>query len=125
MEGHRSLSEPDFARSPDPLPWFSGLRPSGASTTLSTISSRVSPRGVRLRAVTDSDTVRPLLAPGCPRGPREGGANPPRPRHCNRGRNSQVPLAMSREGAGSRTIRKPGDLPGRIHLDRFSREDLG
>src|SRR6266566_6953285 len=51
--------------------------------------------------------------PGCPRGAREGGVNPPRPRHCNRGRNPQLPLAMSREGAGSRRIRKPGDLPGR------------
>jgi hypothetical protein len=31
--------------------------------------------------------------PGCPRGPREGGARPPRPRHCNRGRNPHVSLA--------------------------------
>src|SRR5713101_6185793 len=28
------------------------------------------------------------------RGPREGGANPPRPRHCNRGRNPRVPLVF-------------------------------
>ncbi len=30
-----------------------------------------------------------------------------------------------REGAGSRTIRKPGDLPGRVTIDRSSREDPG
>ena len=30
-----------------------------------------------------------------------------------------------REGAGSRTIRKPGDLPGRATIDRSSREDPG
>jgi hypothetical protein len=36
------------------------------------------------------------------------------------------PLAQQtagREGAGSRTIRKPGDLPGRATLHRSSRED--
>jgi len=27
-------------------------------------------------------------------GPREGGAKPPRPRHCNRGRNPRMPLAV-------------------------------
>jgi hypothetical protein len=33
--------------------------------------------------------------------------------------------AAGREGAGSRTIRKPGDLPGRATIDRSSREDPG
>ncbi len=33
--------------------------------------------------------------------------------------------AAGREGAGSRTIRKPGDLPGRATLHRSSREDPG
>ena len=45
---------------------------------------------------------------------REGGARPPRPRHCDRGRNPHVsPLARGAgKGAGSRTIRESGDLPG-------------
>jgi len=33
--------------------------------------------------------------------------------------------AAGREGVGSRTIRKPGDLPGRATLYRSSREDPG
>jgi hypothetical protein len=33
--------------------------------------------------------------------------------------------AAGREGAGSRTIRKPGDLPGRATIDRSSREEPG
>src|SRR6185295_13779858 len=40
-----------------------------------------------------SVTVCALFAPGSREGPREGGVNPPRPRHCNRGRNPRVPLA--------------------------------
>src|SRR5262249_14039192 len=31
--------------------------------------------------------------PGCWKEPREGGAKPPRPRHCDRGRNPREPLA--------------------------------
>jgi predicted nucleic acid-binding protein len=35
------------------------------------------------------------LRPGARNGPpREGGAKPPRPRHCNRGRNPRMPLAV-------------------------------
>src|SRR5207244_4661545 len=64
--------------------------------------------------------------PGAHEGPREGGASPPRPRHCNRGRNPREPLAVAGwEGAGSRTIREPGDLPGRSRLNRSSREGPG
>ena len=45
---------------------------------------------------------------------REGGANPPRPRHCVRGRNPRRATGRrrrGREGVGSRTIREPGDRP--------------
>ncbi len=74
--------------------------------------------------------VQPLLrVPGGPRaGHREGGAKPPRPRHCNRGRNPQEPLAWRApgwEGVGSRTIRKPGDLPGRPHQQPVFEGGLG
>jgi len=54
---------------------------------------------------TACDLLRLLLRfprcsrPGVPWGTREGGANPPRPRHCVRGRNPQEPLA---EGLGRR-----------------------
>ena len=51
--------------------------------------------------------------PGARSGPGKAVRDPPRPRHCNRGRNPKEPLAICWEGPGSRTIRKPGDLPGR------------
>ncbi len=50
----------------------------------------------------------PLLRSGRPRcpggppgaGPREGGVNPPRPRHCNRGRNPRSATDPARAGSG-------------------------
>jgi len=42
---------------------------------------------------------------------REAGANPARGRHRDRGRNLHNATDESREGAGSRMIRKSGDLP--------------
>jgi len=43
---------------------------------------------------------------------REDGANPSRSRRCNRGRTSPSPLSRdAREGAASRSIREPEDLP--------------
>jgi len=35
-------------------------------------------------------------------GPREGGANPPRPRHCNRGRNPREATGPAGSGPGRR-----------------------
>ena len=54
------------------------------------------------------------------RGQEEGGARPPRPRHCDRGRKPRE-LATGaghrrREGRGSRTIREPENLPGTLNL---------
>ncbi len=47
-----------------------------------------------LRPPANSATVRAVVgARDVPEGRREGGANPPRPRHCNRGRNPREPLA--------------------------------
>ncbi|OOC43490.1 hypothetical protein XO08_04935 [Thermosipho sp. 1074] len=42
---------------------------------------------------------------------REFGENPKLPSNRNRGRNLQVPLGKTWEGAESRMIREPGDLP--------------
>src|SRR5437773_4001628 len=59
------------------------------------------PGGWLTRRIT-SATVWRYRCPGGPpgAGPREGGANPPRPRHCNRGRNPRSCHWPGRFGAG-------------------------
>jgi hypothetical protein len=48
------------------------------------------------------------------RAKRQGGARPPRPRHCDRGRNPQTNHWRASPGRARRvrTIRESGDLPG-------------
>ena len=62
----------------------------GTSLTRRSRSARRSSAAPLPRPVLAQPAVLPYsryCTPRRPRGPREGGANPPRPRHCNRGRN--------------------------------------
>src|SRR5438552_11252325 len=71
-----------------------------------------------------------LAFPRCSRqGSREGGVKPPRPRHCDRGRNPRLTTGCTQRVAAGK-VRGVGrsesqeTCPG-AHLDRSSREDPG
>src|SRR6267142_213617 len=81
------------------------LDSSNSSLQRISVASRVAQSQVlrtALRCTGNSASVCRSLAPGCPRGPREGGRKPPRPRHCDRGRNPRV--ATGREVGKARGV---------------------
>lgn len=85
----------------------------GRSIEPSNLASRRQFRSVAIRQRTDTIPPRHgcLWACGLQEN-REDGSNPSRSRRCNRGRTPQKPLSLDAwEGAVSRSIREPEDLP--------------